>query len=159
MIKEFEFYHGVVFTKLIHQVENISIKVFPTGSNASYVINDAVGLYIKHCTKRMSPWRFSFKKEHQDEILDMKNKLSDVFLILICGDDGIVTINFNDLKKILDETHGEVEWISASRNPKKEYTIKGSDGSLGRKIGKSDFPKVVIESIFTVADKEVFVNE
>ena len=94
----------------------------------------------------MSPWRFSLQKVHQDEILEMKNQLPEVFLVLVCGDDGVVVLNFNDLKQVLNEVHEEVEWISASRSPKKEYTVKGSDGSLGRKIGKSDFPKKVLEA-------------
>jgi hypothetical protein len=144
MIKEFEFYHGVVFSKLIHySAEPISIKPYSSNSNASYIINDNIGIYIKHCTKRLTPWRFSFQRVHQDEILEMKNKLGQVYLALVCGEDGIVTLSFEELKKILDDTHGEVEWISAARNPNQEYTINGSDGGLGRKVGKSDFPKKI----------------
>jgi hypothetical protein len=147
MIKEFEFYHGVVFSKLIHGSEKeILIKQYPTESNASYVLNNDIGLYIKHSTKRMSPWRFSLQKIHQDEILEMKNKLREVFIILVCGEDGLVTLSFDELKKILNDVHGDVEWISATRNPRKEYTVKGSDGSLGRKVGKSDFPKKILEA-------------
>ena len=69
MIKEFEFYHGVVFTKLIHSSKKcISIKSFPTSSNASYIYNENIGIYIKHSTKRLSPWHFSLQKIHLDEI-------------------------------------------------------------------------------------------
>lgn len=150
MIKEFEFYHGVVFTKLIHCSKNsISIKSFPTTSNASYVYNENIGIYIKHSTKRLSPWRFSLQKIHQDEIVQMKNQLKEVFLVLVCGDDGIVTLSYNELKQILNEVHEEVEWISASRKPNKEYTVKGSDGELGRKVGKNDFPKKIFEIVNT----------
>lgn len=113
--------------------------------NSSYILNDKVGLYIKYSAKRMSPWRFSMQQEHQDEILEMKNNLSEVFLLLVCGEDGIVTLGFNELKVILNDAHSAVEWISASRNPRKEYTIKGSDGKLARKVGKTDFPKKVFE--------------
>lgn len=77
----------------------------------------------------------------------MKTHLREVFLILVCGEDGIVTLTFDDVKKILNENHDEVEWISAARNPRKEYTIKGSDGSLGKKIGKSDFPRNILEAL------------
>jgi len=147
MIKEYEFYHGVVFTKLIHNCpSNISIKPYPSDSNASYVLNGNIGIYIKHSAKRLTPWRFSFARVHQDEILDMKNKLGQVFLVLVCGEDGIVTLSFEELKKILDDNHGEVEWISASRNPNQEYNVNGSDGGLGRKVGKSDFPKKIFNN-------------
>lgn len=146
MIKEYEFYHGVIFTKLIHfSTSKVSLRRYDTSGNASYVLNEKIGIYIKHSTKRITPWRFSFSKIHQDEILDMKNKLGKVFLVLVCGDDGIVTISFDDLKLLLNDTHGGVEWISAARNRNKEYTVNGSDGSLVRKVGKSDFPKRILE--------------
>jgi len=148
MIKEYEFYHGVVFTKLIHGIDEIScVRAYNKTNNAAYVLNEGVGLYIKHSSKRMSPWNFSFLKSHQDELLEMTATLKEVFLILVCGEDGVVTLGFNDIKKILNEVHGNIEWISASRPPRKEYTVKGSDGSLGRKVGKNDFPKKIIEAI------------
>lgn len=147
MNKEFEFYHGIVFSKLIHFSKTpITIKRFPTAGNASYILNEGIGLFIKHSSKRLSPWRFSLQKVHQDEILAMKNFPLEVYLILVCGEDGVVTLTFNELKQILNDVHGDTEWISATRNPRKEYTVKGSDGTLGRKVGKSDFPKKIFEA-------------
>ncbi len=146
MIKEFEFYHGAVFTQLIQaSASRLCIKPYKASGNSSYVLNDNIGLYIKYSSKRMSPWRFSMQKIHQEEILEMKNHFNEVFLIVICGDDGIVILNFEELKRILNDAHEEIEWISAARNPGKEYTIKGSDGTLGRKIGKNNFPKKILE--------------
>ena len=148
MIKEFEFYHGVVFSKLIHNIpDGISIKLYSSPSNASYVINDNIGIYIKHSTKRMSPWRFSFQKIHQDEILQMQQQLRNIFVLLVCGKDGVVTLSFKELKRILNDMHSETEGISASRTRNKEYSIKGSDGSLEKKIGKKDFLKKILEAI------------
>lgn len=154
MIKEFEFYHGVVFSKLIHEVEvPVKFTVYPTASNASYVLNDTIGIYIKHSAKRMTPWRFSMQRDHQDEILKMKNDLGEVFLVLVCGDDGIVTLNFEELKTILNEAHGNVEWISAARRPREEYTIKGSDGSLDYKVAKIDFGKKISDAVKTAPSR------
>lgn len=148
MINKFEFYHGSVLTELLHGSKKpVSIKLYPTKSNASYTLNNKIGMYIKHSTKRLSPWRFSFAKEHQDEILEMKNSLGEVFLVLVCGTDGVVAISFNELKMVLNEIHEPVEWISASRTKNKEYTIKGTDGSLGHKISRKDFPRKILESI------------
>jgi len=142
MIKEFEFYHGAVLTNLLHgSGQSVIIKPFPSESNASYIINKNIGLFIKHSVKRMSPWRFSFAQEHQNEILEMKNKLGEVFLALVCGEDGIVILSFEELKEILNETHSPVEWISVARNKNEHYTVKGSDGSLGYKISRKDFPR------------------
>jgi len=147
MLKEFDFFHGVVFTRIIHDCEiTIGIKSYPTPSNSSYIINDNVGIFIKYSAKRMSPWRFSFQKRHQDEILEMKNKLGEVFTVLVCNDDGIVCLSFDELKMILDTQQDEVSWISATRGPREEYEVKGSDGKLKFKIANNDFPAKVLKS-------------
>ena len=144
MIKEFEVYHGVVFSKLIHDLQaTISIKPYLATSNASYVLNEKVGIYIKYSSKRLTPWQFSFKKEHQDEIKCMANSLNKVFLLLVCGRDGVLTLSYEELKTILDENHGQMEWIRAIRFKNQEYSVNGSDGELNYKIGKSDFAKKI----------------
>jgi hypothetical protein len=141
MIKEFEFYHGLVFARILHSLQRpLSIESYHSPSNASYVISGDVGLYIKYSTKRMTPWRFSFKKEHQEEIAEMRAKYGRVFLVLVCSDDGIVCLSYEELKKILDEHHDPVEWVSAKRQRREMYAIKGSNGVLEFKIGASDFP-------------------
>ncbi len=148
MIKEFEFYHGIVFARLLHATQKqVCIKPFPTPDNASYVLNDKVGIYIKYSTKRLSPWRFSFQKKHHDEILEMKNKIGETFLLLVCNNDGIVVISFNELKQILNEKYKSVEWISVARGRKEMYAVKGSDGELEFKIGKTEFPAKIFNGI------------
>jgi hypothetical protein len=147
MLKEFEFYHGIVFARMLHGLEKeVSLKPYPSKDNASYVVNGKIGIYIKFSTKRLSPWRFSFQKRHEEEILEMKQKIGEVFLLLVCHDDGIVTLDFEEFKKILNEGHGEFEWISAARNRREMYSINGSDGKLEFKIGKDDFPRKIFRS-------------
>lgn len=147
MIKEFEFFHGLVFARILHGTQRtLSVKPFPSESNASYVINDKVGIYIKYSSKRMTPWRFTFKIEHQKEIQLMKEKLREVFLLLVCNDDGIVCLSYEELKQILDDQHDAIEWISATRHKREMYAVKGSDGKLGFKIGPNDFPEKLFDS-------------
>lgn len=143
MLKEFEFFHGVVFARILHDGNlSLSIKNYPTSDNASYIVNDNIGIYIKYSSKRLSPWRFSFQKEHQDEILEMKNELGKAYTILVCNDDGIVCLSFDELKQVLDDQHS-FEWISVARGPREKYEVKGHDGKLRFKIGNSDFPKKI----------------
>ncbi len=157
MIKEFEFYHGVIFARIIHAAQReISFKLFPTSDNASYVIDNKVGIYIKYSEKRLSPWRFSFQKRHQEEILEMKNKIGEVFLLLVCHDDGIVVLSFNEIRQILNEIYEDTEWISAARGKRQMYTIKGSDGKLEFKIGHNDFPTKVLESTPPLIKDKIF---
>ncbi len=147
MNKEFEFYHGVVFTKLLHQANlDFNLKLYSETSNASYVINNQIGLYIKHSTKRITPWTFNMQTEHKEEFNKMIENLKDVFLVLVCGDDGIVTLRSNDLWTIINKDI-QGEWISIARTPRKEYSVKGPKGVLDHKVGKSDFPKVILSSV------------
>lgn len=146
-VKESEFYYGAVLTRLFSAKKDLKISHFPNDSNCAFVLNGSVGLYIKYSTKRITPWRFSFVKKHQDDIRHMKDLCKKVFLILVCRDNGIAAIEFEDLKKVLDHHHEEVEWVSASRLRREKYTIKGSDGKLKFKIGENAFPSQVIESL------------
>jgi len=145
MIKEFEFFHGLVFARIIHAAQGaLSIRSFSASSNSSYVINENIGLYIKYSTKRMTPWRFTFKRQHQDEISEIKEQLGSVFLILVCNDDGVVCLSYGELKQILDEQHDSLEWVSATRRPREMYAIKGSNGRLEFKIGANEFPSKLL---------------
>jgi len=146
MIKDFEFYHGAVFARFLNKLDgDIKIKDYHSPSNSSYVINDDIGVYIKYSTKRMSPWRFTFQKEHQDEIENMSESLRSVFIILVCYDDGVVCLSFGELKQALDEVHKKTEWISVSRRKREKYEVKGTDGQLRLKIGEIDFPSKIIK--------------
>jgi hypothetical protein len=141
MINEFETYHGLVFSRLVHgRSKRFSIEPFPTPDNASYIVDEKIGIYVKYSSKRMSPWRFSFHKRHQDELLSMRNKLSKVFLLLVCRTDGIVALDQDEIDQILDEIHGPVEWIRVARPPRGMYSVTGSDGKLKLKVGIRDFP-------------------
>ena len=144
MIKDFEFFHGLVLARILHGTQRpLSARLFQSVSNASYVINDTIGIYIKYSSKRMTPWNFTFKKEHQEEIDLMKSSFKNVFLILVCNDDGVVCLSYSELKEILDNQHDPIEWISATRHKREMYSVKGSNGELDFKIGQNEFPEKI----------------
>jgi hypothetical protein len=152
MISEFEFFHGVVFARMLHATQNqLSIRPYSTSDNAAYVVDDTKGIYIKYSSKRLSPWRFSFQKRHQETILEMKENIGTVFLLLVCNDDGVVVLTFDELKQILNENHEAVEWISATRNRRQMYSIKGSDGKLSFKVGRDEF----LYKMFGILGKDI----
>ena len=141
MIRDFEFYHGLVFARILHGTQRpLSLRPFQSVSNASYVLNDTVGIFIKYSSKRMTPWRFTFLKEHQEEIDLLKANLAKVFLVLVCNDDGVVCLSYSEIKLLLDNQHDPIEWISATRHKREMYLVKGSNGELDFKIGQSEFP-------------------
>ncbi len=140
MINEFEFYHGVAFARMLHAMQReLAVKPHSPSDNAAYVVDGSIGVYIKYSTKRLSPWRFSFQQKHRENIAAMKKDVGDVFVLLICNDDGIVILTFDEFKQVLNQAHGGVEWISASRNRRQMYSVKGSDGKLSFKVGKDEF--------------------
>ena len=145
-INEYQFFNGVVLNGLVRKGKLLKIDVFPSSGNNAFTINEKVGIYIKYSKKVISPWRFTFLKEHQDEFKIMSELLTS-FLILVCNKDGIVCINSITLKKILDAKHESVEWISAARLKRDSYEVKGSDGKLKFKININDFPRHVINKL------------
>ena len=141
MIKEFEFFHGVVFARLLHGTQRlVSIRAFDPNSNAAYVVDDSIGIYIKYSSKRLTPWRFTFSPEHKREIENLRSSKPRVFVVLVCNDDGIVCLTYSELNTILDDQHENHQWISASRHKREMYSIEGSNGRLEFKVGKDDFP-------------------
>ncbi len=154
MTKEFEQYHGVVFSRLLHaSPEPLCFKFYPTKSNSSYVINDVAGLYIKHSTKRVSPWRFTFSKAHQDEIFEMYETFGEVFAAFVCHHDGVAVLNFEELKQILDENHEDSEWVSVARRRRGQYTVAGTDGKLSFKITQKTCPDKILEYLAVNSQK------
>tara|TARA_B100001248_G_C27118934_1_gene334832 strand:- start:112 stop:561 length:450 start_codon:yes stop_codon:yes gene_type:complete len=143
----FEFYHGAALAKLLNHGEKISIKTFPSESNATFTLNDKVGVYIKYSKKRMTPWVFTFKKIHQEELKVISELHKHTFLIMVCGSDGIACINYNQVKKLLDESFAEAEWIKAHRYRREQYSLTGSDGKLNYKMPKNSFPQDIIDLI------------
>ena len=71
-------------------------------------------------------------KNEQEELEYLR--IQTAFLILVCGNDGIACLNFDQIKEVLDNNFEDVEWISVSRRFRKEYTVKGTDGKLSKKI-------------------------
>lgn len=147
MIQEFEKYHGIVFTRILSRnINAVTIATYPSKTNSSYVINKKIGIYIKYSTSRMTPWSFTFKKNHQDEILEMNNKLGEAYIIFVCHEDGVVCLSFDELKKVLDHVHENVEWVRIARRPREKYSISGKDGKLKFKIGDNEFPRKIFKN-------------
>jgi hypothetical protein len=148
MINEFEFFHGAVFSGIMHRAKTeVRLRAYRDDDNATYVLNDKVGLYIKYSTKRLSPWRFSFLEKHQLHIEALKKKFGHAYLILVCNKDGIVILSYEDLRQILDENVESVEWVNVTRGKGKMYAIKGSDGELEFKVGRNMFPDKLFEHL------------
>jgi len=145
MIKEFQFYHGVVFAMLFHYSEKtFEVRQHPSTDNASYVIDNKVAVYIKYSTKRMSPWHFSFEVRHNTEIKGLCSRYQDTIILLVCRDDGVAGITVDEYNAIVDHDERTTKWISVVRRPREKYSVKGPCDTLPYKIGMTDFCEKIL---------------
>ncbi|MCP3379443.1 hypothetical protein NLM31_03170 [Bradyrhizobium sp. CCGUVB4N] len=140
MLDEYEFYQGVVLRQLA--VENdysmsASFRPFVReGRINAFVMNARVGVYIKHSSKRMSPWRFTFTIEQAADLLDLEHKFPDSFMVFVCEADGLVTLSMADLHSIVSFQESENAWVSISRSPRTQYELAGNRGELKYKVAR-----------------------
>src|ERR1700730_737383 len=138
MLDEYEFYQGAVLRQLVGS-SNLSISFRPfmrAGRIAAFVVNGLIGLYVKHSSKRMPPWRFSFTIEQASDLLDLEAKLPDSFVVFVCETGGLVAMSFSDLHKIVDFQQTDNAWVSISRPPRSQYAISGNKAELDRKVAR-----------------------
>lgn len=137
MISQKEIMLGTVFYRLIDEADK-SIKYDRTID--AYIINNNVALYLKYCTKRMTPWGFTFNKSHH-ELIEKITKTYNIFIGLICNDDGICCISYKEYKQIVDFRVGDINNISVQRKKRESYQVSGKLGALPYKISDTDFPR------------------
>jgi len=139
-MKNFEFFHGAAIVKVVYSNYFKMIEKFGK-NNASYLLDEKIGLYIKYSQKRMSPWVFTFDEEHVCEIKDLFSLLGNVFIAFVCNDDGIPCIDWQEFSAIISvENKNYPKWIRCDRKKNEKYYVYGSDGDLKHKIGNSEFP-------------------
>lgn len=140
MVSEFEFFHGAVLARMLHSTQQaLLIRPYSESDNAAYVINDNKGIYIKYSAKRLSPWRFTFQRRHHEVITEMKRSISEVYIILVCNDDGAVVLSFDEFQEVARNGEEPADWLSAARNRRQMYLVKGPEGRLAFKVGKDDY--------------------
>lgn len=134
-----DFFHGAVFSRIIDNSSTCIRK--HSENNLSYIINNKVPIYIKYSQKRISPWTFSFTKTHIEDITKVKSGFEDIFIILVCNDNGICCLNYHEFCTVISvESNYFPKWIKAQRQKGEKYAVTGSDGELTYKIGNIDFP-------------------
>ena len=138
MINEFKAYHGSAFAELIDE-STVPITLFrpDLSNNAVYILNNSIGLFIKHSTKRVSPWRFSFQSDHVTNLQELTQEFDHAFMVLICGRYAIAVLNNCEIRDLLPLNSPSTSWVSVNSSHNTMLTIEGSSGKLKRKIRKS----------------------
>lgn len=137
MITDIAKFHGAFFVMLFEQFnEPVSVSKISEFGTAFYLINNQVPIYLKHSSKRKSPWAFNFFRQHQESQEQLFKTYGECFTCLICGKDGIVGLSMSELRKVLLTNLNDQGSISVQRRLKKMYYIKGRDGQLEKRVGR-----------------------
>lgn len=132
MTAEFELYHGAAIRELIVGAR-APVKVEscdPLGRVNTYKINDELALHIKHSTKRLPPWQFTYSIENLAEIHELAETCSSMWLIHVCWQDGIVALSLSEFLTINPPDAGTTSFVRVDRDRNKMYRVNGTKGKL-----------------------------
>jgi hypothetical protein len=149
MLDEYEFYQGAVLRQLIIESEtSLTFRPFlREGRINAFVVNGRVGVYVKHSSKRMTPWRYSFNLEQAADLLDLERRYSDTFIVFVCETDGLVTLDCGKLHEIVDFQETNNAWVRIDRPPRNQYEVSGNKSDLARKVPRGI--ALIIETLAT----------
>ena len=135
MLDEYEFYQGVVLRQLIAASDSsLTFRPFVReGRISAFVMNGRVGIYIKHSSKRMSPWRFTFNIEQAADLLDLEQRHPETYVVFVCEADGLVAIDIGSLHQTVSFQESDNAWVRIERPPRSQYDVAGNKSQLGRK--------------------------
>ena len=118
----YTFFHGSALVRLAQDSRTLGIKLY--SGNNSYLVNNVACIYLKHSAKRLTPWSFTFMPEHIKEIAEIEKKIQNVYIVLICSDDGICCLSYNELAQLIFiGDFNKSKQIRVSRPPREKYEV------------------------------------
>ena len=147
MISELDRYHGVVLRQmLVAHGRPASIGVVDVFGRVDAFSIAGAAFHIKHSAKRLTPWRFTYMPENLEELAELRRTFDSVWVFLVCGEDGVVGLSFDELHSILAPGEGGAAWIRVSRSRNSMYRVGGVRGDLSRAKPRGVQP--FLESVF-----------
>ena len=136
MTYEFERYYGTVFTSLFEEVSDVRIKKI-SNNDSAYILNESLGLYIKHATARISPWSYSFRANDFAVIDQLGINTHEIAFGLVCGFQGICLISSDDLKVAGGVFQGDPLRITVRTMRGGSWKVSGTAGDLSTTRSKT----------------------
>ena len=140
MLDKSEYYHGAALVRLMEDKRCHALK---RREFLGYVANNEIFVFLKYTTKGRSPWGFTFDQEDVDRCFKMTTEYKNLVLGLICGGDGVCTVDWHEAKELLGGKPGR---IVAARKHNHSYSVWGTVGELKRKVSVNRWPSLVFES-------------
>lgn len=136
MIPDYLRYHGAALVELVASVAPRTVNIRSLGlarRTDSYLLNDLAAVHIKHCAARLRPWTFAFQRHTIRELSTLQTTANSVFVILVCGTDGLCLLSLAELVGITLPCAVDSLWVRADRRRREQYAVSGSSGRLPRK--------------------------
>ncbi len=148
MTHNFELYHGAVIRDLIVAANRpITIEARDgAGRVNSFLVNNEVALYLKHSSKRLPPWQFTFDDKTIDEMMNLSRQGRLLWLVLVCGQDGIMSLSLADFLNVNPPETETTSFVRVDRDRGTMYRLTGTGGKLSSKRPRGILP--VINDIF-----------
>jgi hypothetical protein len=138
MFDEYERFQGVILRQIIVGAHK-AVKVTPferDGRVNAYVLDDLLGLFIKHSGKRMAPWSFTFHIEQASDLLDLEAAFPKSFVAFVCGNDGVVVLDVGTVHRLVTFEESESAWIRVNRKPRSMYEVHGNKSEMPNKLAR-----------------------
>jgi hypothetical protein len=134
MIGEFEKYHGSAIRDLIVGFKDpILIQSSDDiGRVNTYIVNERLGVHIKHSACRLAPWQFTYGEDTLAEIHRLRERSKSVWLIHVCGHDGLVALTYDEFITINSLDADRTRFVRIDRGRNTMYRVNGTDGKLPR---------------------------
>ncbi len=148
-ITKHERYHGAALAKVVKFPTFKKLNRHPLGGFGHYLINETISLFVKYTTSGADHWQFTFSGPELRRIYKASNDehTEHVWVAFVCAKDGICLLEKAELGKVLKIRGArKARWLTIERKPNQGYRVKGSQGSLGRAITRSRFPKFIFNS-------------
>lgn len=136
-IQKQEFYEGAALYMLAREGGLSSIRY----EHPIFVVNGALSLLLKYSTKIRSPWGFTFACDER-EMLDQRSIGSRVIIGLVCGSDGVATLDYRSFAHLVPTGKSAIH-VSCYRQHGEYYEISGPKGSLDKKVAPSEWRQLV----------------
>jgi hypothetical protein len=137
-IDDYERYQGLVLRNIVVSA-GAPVALAPFGNQGrvnAFVVNSKIGIFVKHSSKRMSPWRFTFHIDQVADLLDLQGAHRVSFVAFVCGSDGLVSVDVETVQTIVDFADTEQAWVTIRRSPRSMYDICGNREELPGKVAR-----------------------
>jgi hypothetical protein len=133
VIPELDRYHGVVLRQILvaHRLP-VRVGIADLSGRVDAFCIDRAAFQIKHSSKRLSPWQFTYMPENLAELAELHRTFDPVWVFLVCGQDGVVGVSLSDLTSVVQVGEGGGAWVRVSRSRNAMYRVGGALGELPR---------------------------